>query len=197
MTWWLKARAAAAFFATALITACGGLLFGETDLPIPVLTGQSGSFLVGHLITVLPAAMLMYGLSRTDTRMESVAVRPIPLWNTALGMSAATLTVLAALLLYLVSYKEIAVVMGRNTAGYIGFAMLVSAFLGPRIAAVITAAVPLICAATGWTAAGQPEPWAWILQPARSSSAVIAAMLVLVAGAAATSGRRAPIEIKR
>ncbi|MFE3328654.1 hypothetical protein [Streptomyces sp. NPDC059176] len=197
MTWWLKARATTAFIATALITSCGGLLFGETDLPVPVLTGQSGSFLVGHLITVLPAAMLLYGLSRTDTRMERVAVRPMPFWNIALGMSAAALTVLAAGLLYAVSNEEIAVVVGRNAAGYIGFAMLVSAFLGPRTAAVVTSTVPLICAATGWTPAGQPEPWAWILQPARSSLAIIVAMLVLAAGAAATGMRRAPLEIKR
>ncbi|WP_455351394.1 hypothetical protein [Streptomyces sp. SYSU K217416] len=195
MSWWLKTRAAAAFVASVLVTAAFGMLADDAELPIPVLTGQSGRFLVGHLITVLPAAVLMYGMGRTDLKVESVASRPVRVWNAALGVAAATVGALAAGLLYLMSGNEIAAVLGRNTVGYIGIAMFVASFVGPRAAAVVTAAVPLVCAATGWAQGGQPEPWAWVLQPAQSVSAVAAAVLILAIGTVTTLLRSTPLRM--
>lgn len=193
MTWWLKARAVTAFVATVLVTTVFGMLADDAELPIPVLTGQSGRFLVGHLITVLPSAMLMYGMGRTDLKVEGVGSRPIRAWNAALGVAAAALGALAAALLYATTGNEIAVVLGRNTAGYVGVAMIVGPFVGPRAAAAATAVVPLLCAATGWSQGGQPEPWAWVLQPAQSTGASAAAFAILILGTVVTLTRSTPL----
>ncbi|MFC4611517.1 hypothetical protein ACFO9E_27555 [Streptomyces maoxianensis] len=189
MTWWLKTRATAGIAAAVLLTIVLGILADDAELPIPVLTGQSGSFLVGHLITVAPAAMLLYGISGSDHRIESIAVRPTHNWNAVLGLAAAALAWLAAALLYAVTGNDIAVVLGRNTAGYIGVAMAVAAFTGPRLAGAATALVPLLCAATGWAQGGQPEPWAWVLHPAQSSIAIAAAAVMLILGTVLTLTR--------
>ncbi|MGW2563841.1 hypothetical protein ACWCXB_32365 [Streptomyces sp. NPDC001514] len=190
MIWWLRARGAVGLLATVCLTMLGGLLAGEAELPIPVLTGQSGTFLVGHLLTVLPAVMLMYGMGRTDTGIESVACRTMPGWDATLGLATAAAGATAAGLLHLISANDITFVLGRNLTGYIGCALLLTAFLGPRIAAVLTTALPLLCAATGWQRGGQPERWAWILQPAQSSAAAATAVGLLIVGAAFASAQK-------
>jgi hypothetical protein len=187
--WWLKARAVTVVLGTVLATVVCGLLAGDAELPIPILTGQSGRFLVGHLITVLPAAALMYGMARTDFRVESVAVRPMNGWNAVLGVGAAAAGVTAAGVLYAFTHNDIAVVLARNTLGYIGVALITASFFGPRVAASITATVPLLCAATGWAQGGRPEPWAWILQPGQSISALAAAAMLLLLGTVITLAR--------
>ncbi|MFC7310568.1 hypothetical protein ACFQVC_40945 [Streptomyces monticola] len=169
------------------MTALLGMLAGNAELPIPLLTGQSGTFLVGHLITVLPAATLMYGLSRGDARLEAVACRPMGPWNAMLGLAAAAAGGTVAALLYLATNSPISLVLGRNTIGYIGCALLASVLVGPRFAAPLTAVLPLLCAATGWRQGGQPEPWAWILQPPHSTIGAAAALLLLALGVAATA----------
>lgn len=189
MVWWLKARAVAVVLGTVLATIVCGVLAGDAELPIPVLTGQSGRFLVGHLITVLPAAALMYGIARTDLHVENVAVRPMNGWNAMLGVGAAAAGIAAAGVLYAFSPNDIAVVLGRNSVGYIGIALIVASFLGARAAASITAAVPLLCAATGWEQGGQPEPWAWVLEPGNSVSALVAANVLWLLGTVSTLAR--------
>ncbi|MFE9532698.1 hypothetical protein [Streptomyces sp. NPDC006691] len=192
MNWWLKTRAPAAFLATVVLTTACAVLSGSAALPVPSLTGGTGSFLVGHLITVLPAAALMYAVSRTDTGMEWVAARPMHLWNTLLGLLAALVAVLAAAVTYGLTGRAIAFVVGRNTTGYLGLAMLLCALAGPRAAAVTTAALPVALAATGWAPDGRPRPWAWVLHPAHSGLAAGAALVLLTAGAAATAARLGP-----
>ncbi|MEU7018956.1 hypothetical protein AB4225_25315 [Streptomyces sp. 2RAF24] len=192
MNWWLKTRAPAAFFtAVILTTACAGLA-GNAQLPIPSLTGSTGNFLVGHLITVLPAAVLMYAASRTDNRMERVAARPIQVWNTLLGLMAAFTAALVAAIAYALTRQDITFVIGRNTVGYIGFAMFLCALAGPRVASFTTAALPIVLATTGWAPDGGARPWAWVLQPAQSGPAAGAALALLIAGAAVTLTRFTP-----
>ncbi|MFB7913078.1 hypothetical protein [Streptomyces sp. NPDC056061] len=79
------------------------------------------------------------------------------------GLAAAAFGASVTGLIYLTTQQEIAVVLGRNTAGYIGITLLLAPFTGYRVAAASTAFVPLLCAATGWAPGGQPERWAWIL----------------------------------
>ncbi|MER5564442.1 hypothetical protein ABT071_38315 [Streptomyces sp. NPDC002506] len=197
MNWWLKTRAPAAFLTAVLITTAFAGLAGNAELPIPSLTGSTGNFLVGHLITVLPAAVLMYAASRTDLRMEGVAARPIPAWNTLLGLMAALTAASAAAIAYALTRQDIAVVTGRNAAGYIGFAMLLCALAGPRIASFTTAALPIVVATTGWAPDGRARLWAWVLQPAQSGPAAIAVLTLLAAGAAVTLTRSTPARYER
>ncbi|MET7938260.1 hypothetical protein [Streptomyces sp. NPDC005322] len=181
MNWWLKARAVPALSVTVVLTNAVGLLMGNAELPVPVLTGQSGHFLVGHLITLLPAVMLLYGMGRGDLRTESVACRPVRRWDAALGSVVAATGAGMAALCYALGADSIALVLGRNIAGYVGLGLLLFPFLGHRIAAVTVAVVPLVCAAAGWRSGGGPAPWAWILYPAKSLVApLITAAIVLV-----------------
>ncbi|MFD5387754.1 hypothetical protein ACFWMG_22955, partial [Streptomyces sp. NPDC127074] len=77
MIWWFKARAVPALSASVVGTNVVGLLMGNAELPVPVLTGQSGHFLVGHLITLLPAVMLLHGMGRGGRR-GPVGAGPAP-----------------------------------------------------------------------------------------------------------------------
>ncbi len=181
MNWWFKARAVPTLTVSLVMTNAVGLLMGNAELPVPVLTGQSGHFLVGHLITLLPAVMLLYGMGRGDLRAESVACRPVRRWDATLGVAVAVTGAGMAAFCYALGADSIALVLGRNIAGYVGLALLLFPFLGHRIAAVTVAIVPLLCSAAGWRSDGRPEPWAWILYPANSLVApLITAAIVLV-----------------
>ncbi|MFJ4641862.1 hypothetical protein ACIP69_40795 [Streptomyces hygroscopicus] len=182
MNWWLKARAVPALSVSAVLTNAVGLLMGNAELPVPVLTGQSGHFLVGHLITLLPAMLLLHGMGRGDLRTESVACRPVRKWDTTLGLAAAATGAGMAALCYALGADSIALVLGRNIAGYVGLALLLFPFLGHRIAAVTVATVPLVCAAAGWRSGGRPAPWAWILYPANSLLAPLITAAIVLAG---------------
>ncbi|MFD8978470.1 hypothetical protein [Streptomyces sp. NPDC059564] len=192
MNWWLKARAAQGLAGAAALTVVLGILLGDVELPIPVLTGQAGVFLAGHLLTVLPAVVLMYGQERTDRRIESTAARPVNLWNACLGAAIALAVAAATGLIYLMSGSAMAIVSGRNIGAYIGIAMILAAFIGPRASAVLTTLLPIGLANTGWTPSGKPEVWAWLLHDANSGIAMTAAALALAAGFAALSLRRNP-----
>ncbi|MBP8535360.1 hypothetical protein [Streptomyces sp. MK37H] len=193
MIWWLKARAVPALTVSLVVTNAVGLLMGNAELPVPVLTGQSGHFLVGHLITLLPAVMLLYGMGRGDLRVESVACRPVRRWDAALGSAVAATGAGTAALCYALGADSIALVLGRNIAGYVGLALLLFPFLGHRIAAVTVAIVPLLCAAAGWRSGGRPEPWAWILYPANSLVAPLITAAIVLAGILVCLTRQDPL----
>ncbi|MEE1751202.1 hypothetical protein [Streptomyces sp. SP18CS02] len=184
MNWWLKSRAWSGLAPVILATTLLGLLAGEAALPVPVLAGASGTFLVAHLIPVLPAAFLLHGYGRTDTRMEHVASRPMRLWNVALALAASAGAAVASVLAYLAWHNDITLVTGRNIVAYIALAVIGAFLLGPRNSAVVTTVIPLAMAATGWTPAGDPEPWAWVLHPARSTTAATVTLVLLLAAAA-------------
>ncbi|MFJ2825852.1 hypothetical protein ACIO7M_32790 [Streptomyces toxytricini] len=196
MKWWIKARATQRLAAVTALTLALGVLLGDTALPIPILTGQSGTFLAGHLLTVLPAVFLMYGKERTDQRLESTAARPVNRWDAGLASLIALAAAVVAGLLYLVFGSDIAIVTGRNITAYIGIAAIVEAFLGPRMGAFLTTALPLSLAHTGWTPSGKAEFWAWLLHDAHSATAMALTAAALVAGVASLLVRKGPARIR-
>ncbi|MER6316480.1 hypothetical protein ABT237_22300 [Streptomyces sp. NPDC001581] len=196
MTWWMKARAVQRLAAAVVLTIALGILLGDTALPIPILTGQSGAFLAGHLLTVIPAVVLMSGQERTDRRIEATATRPVNRWDACLGGAAALIVTAASGLLYLGLGSDMAVVSGRNIAAYIGIALFLAAFLGPRISAFLTTLLPLGLAHTGWTPSGKAEFWAWLLHEANSITAIAATVAILGAGCVSLWLRRNPIQRK-
>ncbi|MFH8617718.1 hypothetical protein ACH4E8_21915 [Streptomyces sp. NPDC017979] len=193
MNWWLKSRSIVGFAVTAVFTAITGLVVGDAELPVPSITGQAGTFLSGHLITVLPAVVLMHDISRGDVKSERIAARPINRWDAALGLSCAAFAALSPGLAYLISREEIAMVIGRNMVAYIGMAMLLAAFLGGRSAALATTLVPVTLSTAGWAPGNVPQPWAWVLHSADSLIALALTLAVLGAGAGAMCLRSAPI----
>ncbi|MFE0778481.1 hypothetical protein [Streptomyces sp. NPDC058861] len=196
MIWWRKVRTVPLIAAATLGTVVIGLTVGNMELPIPVLTGQSGQFLLAHLMTLIPAITLLYGIGRGTSQTEHVALRNIRSWDSGLGVCIALAGMLAALAGYLVFDSELAVVLGRNLAGYVGLALLLHPLLGPQPAGGALAAIPLVLAASGWRPGGAPEPWAWLLHPADSTIAGITAAGAVCAGAVTTAlWSRPPLRI--
>ncbi|MFK0017161.1 hypothetical protein [Streptomyces sp. NPDC091027] len=197
MIWWCKARAVPALLATLIATITLGLLIGDAKFPVPALTGASGDFLIGHLITLAPAIVLLYGTSRGDLAIETVASRPLRVWDTALAGVIGLLGLSTAVISLLADSDGLTTVLGRNLAGYTALALLLQPILGRHLSTSALAGIPLICAATGWVRNGQPEQWAWILHPADSLPALLLVAALLPAGMAfALTWNRPPLTIQ-
>ncbi|MGW0395842.1 hypothetical protein ACWDYJ_34225 [Streptomyces sp. NPDC003042] len=182
MIWWLRSRAISVLAASTLLTALASLVIGKVELPIPVLAGQAGTFLLADLITVLPAVMWLNGTGRAATPTEATAVRPVHRWDTTLAAGLATVALAVTSAAHLLGISDIAVAVGRNTVAYLGLALILNPVVGQRVAAPLTAVFPLICAAAGWRAGGGAEPWALILHRANSLPALVASVALLGAG---------------
>ncbi|WP_380284485.1 hypothetical protein [Kitasatospora purpeofusca] len=170
-----------------------GLLLGDGELPVPALRGQAGHFLLAHVITLLPAVFLLYGLGRGDLRTESVAGRHLRGLDVGLALALAAAGTTCGGLAYAAGQGALALVLARNIAGYLGLALLAHPLVGHRPAAAALAAVPLLCSAAGWYPDGHPRPWAWPLHPAGSPAALAAVGLLLLTGTAcALRGRHPP-----
>ncbi|GGT26734.1 hypothetical protein [Streptomyces purpureus] len=187
MIWWRKARAVPLIAAAILATIACGLFLGNIELPLPVLAGQSGTFLLAHLMTLMPAVTLLYGFDRANNQTESTAVRSMASWNAALGVCTAAMAILITTASHIALQSDLSIVLGRNSAGYIGIALLLYPILGPQLAGAVLAITPLALAATGWAPSGAPETWAWILHPADSVISITSAIGVIGVGAATTA----------
>ncbi|MFC5661817.1 hypothetical protein ACFP3U_02330 [Kitasatospora misakiensis] len=195
MIWWCKARAVPLLAAVLVGTFAVGLLFGDGELPVPALHGQAGHFLLAHVITLLPAVFLLYGLGRGDLRTETVAGRFLRGMDVGLALTLAAAGTTCGSLAYAAGQGALALVLARNIAGYLGLALLVHPLTGHRAAAAALAAVPLLCSAAGWHPDGRPRPWAWPLHPAGSPYALTAVALLLLAGTACALLRRHPAAV--
>ncbi|MFE7189894.1 hypothetical protein [Kitasatospora sp. NPDC057541] len=184
MIWWCKARAVPVLAAVLAATFAVGLPFGDGELPVPALRGQTGHFLLAHVIALLPAVFLLYGLGRGDLRTETVAARFLRGLDVGLALALAATGTICGGLAYAAGQGALAVVLARNIAGYLGLALLFHPLVGHRPAAAALAAVPLLCSAAGWYPDSRPRPWAWPLHPAGSAPALAAVALLLLAGAA-------------
>ncbi|WP_406094064.1 hypothetical protein [Kitasatospora purpeofusca] len=192
MIWWCKARAVPLLVAVLAGTVATGLLLGDGELPVPALHGQAGHFLLAHVITLLPAVFLLYGLGRGDLRTETVAGRFLRGLDVGLALTLAAAGATCGSLAYAAGQGALALVVARNIAGYLGLALLFHPLIGHRPAAAALAAVPLVCSAAGWHPDGSPRPWAWPLHPAGSPYALAAVALLLLAGAGCALFRRHP-----
>ncbi|MEE1823585.1 hypothetical protein PUR61_15485 [Streptomyces sp. BE20] len=197
MIWWCKARAVPAVTAALAGTFALGLLLGDGELPVPALRGRAGHFLVAHVITLIPAVFLLYGLGRGDLRTETVAGRFLRGWDVALTLGVAVTGTAVGALAYAAGQGDLTLVIARDTAGYLGLALLLHPLVGHRPAAAALAVVPLLCSATGWNPDGRPEPWAWPLHPAGSAYALADVALTVLAGTSCALLRRHPVTEQR
>ncbi|UFQ15417.1 MULTISPECIES: hypothetical protein [Streptomyces] len=190
MIWWLRARGLGAVAAVLAGTVVLGSLIGNAELPVPALAGQSGTFLVGHIITLLPAVVLLNGMGRGDLHAESVACRAIQSRDALLGGAVAVTGLAVGAVGHLVWSSGLMLVLGRNITIYVGLALMFRIVMGHRVAGTVLAVIPLLCAAAGWRSGGRPQPGAWILYPASSLTALAASCAVLAVGMLATARRR-------
>ncbi|MFI5831862.1 hypothetical protein ACIA6C_32170 [Streptomyces sp. NPDC051578] len=184
MNWWLKSRGALSLCSWSLLTTLAGLAFGSTALPLPSLNGASGTFLVAGLITVVPAILWLTSTGRVGPHTEATSVRPVKRRDTALAVSLAAAVVAVTLAGHSLGADGISLAVGRNTVAFMGIALALEPLTGHRSAALLTAAVPLLCAAAGRRSGSVgAEPWALILHPGNSVPAFVASLTLLLAGA--------------
>ncbi|WP_459184485.1 hypothetical protein [Streptomyces sp.] len=170
-----------------------GLCIGNAELPVPSLTHQSGQFLVAHLITLVPAVFFLYGKGRGGSQTEDVASRFLRGWDVALAAAIVAASVTMMALSEALRPSGLALVLGRNVAGYIGLALLLNVVVGCRLAGALLTLVPLVCAAAGWGPGNRPLPWAWPLHAADSSIAAGLAASAVLAGVVGALVRQKPL----
>lgn len=185
MIWWLKSRNVTTLSAATLLVTLVGIVFGRTAIPIPSVFGSAGSFLLGSLITVLPAVLWLTYTGRVELLTEATAVRPVRRWDTSLGAALAAASLVVTSAVHLLAFDDIALMVGRNVTCYLAIAMILAAFTGPRVAAPLTTTVPLVLAVAGWrSSGGGAQPWALTLHPGSYGPALAATVLLLgIAGA--------------
>ncbi|MFJ5549398.1 hypothetical protein [Streptomyces sp. NPDC093225] len=188
MNWWAASRNVPALAAVTAVTAGAGLAFGQSHIPVPAMVGGAGRFLLAALITVIPAVTWLALTGRARDATEAVAVRAVHRFDATLAAACATLALTTAVLGHVAGADPVALAIGRNTACYLGLALLLNPLTGARIAAPVLTAVPLVLAVGGWRSGGRgAQPWAVVLHPATSMPALLAGVAVLVAGATFSS----------
>ncbi|MGW5849194.1 hypothetical protein ACWFQ8_14785 [Streptomyces sp. NPDC055254] len=184
MNWWAATRNVPTLAAVTAVTAGAGLAFGQGRMPVPSMVGGAGHFLLAALITVIPAVTWLAFTGRARDATETVAVRAVHRFDTSLAAACAALALNMAVLGHFVGADPVALAIGRNTAFYLGLALVLNPLTGARIAAPALTAVPLVLAVGGWKSGGRgAQPWAVVLYPASSMPALLAGVAVLAAGA--------------
>ncbi|MEU9377173.1 hypothetical protein AB0D94_25815 [Streptomyces sp. NPDC048255] len=188
MNWWAASRNVPTLAAVTAVTAGAGLAFGQSRIPVPAMVGGAGHFLLAALITVIPAVTWLAFTGRARDATETVAVRAVHRFDTSLAAACATLALSMAVLGHFGGADAVALAIGRNTAFYLGLALILSPLTGARIAAPVLTAIPLVLAVGGWKSGGRgAQPWAVVLHPSTSMPALLAGVAVLVAGATFSS----------
>ncbi|MEU8682732.1 hypothetical protein [Streptomyces sp. NPDC048611] len=193
MIWWLKATGAPGVAAALLAVYLVALVVGQEAIPVPAVAGASGQLLVAQILGVLPVVLLLHGLGRGDPLTEQVALRHKGRRDLALCGAFALLAVLPAVGVHLLWDRPEALSLARNCIGFLGTALLVRTVLGPGIAALCVAALPLACAAAGRRPGGSAQPWAWPLHEPGSALGAGEAVLLYALGCALALRRSRPL----
>ncbi|MFD7629489.1 hypothetical protein ACFV7Q_26260 [Streptomyces sp. NPDC059851] len=188
MNWWAASRNVPTLTAVTAVTAGTGLTFGQSRIPVPAMVGGAGHFLLAALITVIPAVTWLAFTGRARDATETVAVRAVHRFDTSLATACAALALGMAVLGHFAGANSVALAIGRNTAFYLGVALILNPLTGARIAAPVLTAIPLVLAVAGWKSGGRgAQPWAVVLHAAASMPAFLAGVAVLFAGATFSS----------
>ncbi|MER7396922.1 hypothetical protein ABT381_15585 [Streptomyces sp. NPDC000151] len=193
MSWWLKTKAVPQVIATMLAALLLTALAQDEAIPVPTIVGPSGQLLFGEILGMLPTVVLLYGIERGDTMAEEVAVRPARPRTLVLCLSYVLVITVLAALVHAVFDRPDVLSMARNSIGFLGVALILRALVGPGIAAIAIAALPLFCAAAGRRPGGTAQPWAWPIHPAASALALAEAGILLLVGCLLLLWRRRPV----
>ncbi|WP_148312593.1 hypothetical protein [Streptomyces noursei] len=162
-------------------------------IPVPAVIGVSGQLLVTQILGVLPVALLVHGLDRGDSLAEEVALRHAGRRNLALCTGFAALAVAMTAVVQLLWDRPEALSLARNCIGFLGCALIMRTLLGPGIAMIGVAALPLASAAAGRRPGGSAQPWAWPIQEATSLLGIGEAAFLFLAGCGLVLWRNRPL----
>lgn len=193
MIWWLKARNVPAVLPALFAVYVVAILVRQEAIPVPAVTGPSGRLLVTQFLGILPVVLLLHGLDRGDTLAEEVALRHNGRRNVMLCVAFALLALVTAAGIQLLWDRPETLSLARNCAGFLGSALIVRAVLGPGVAAICVAALPLACAAAGRRPGGSAQPWAWPIQEALSYLGAGEAAFLFALGCALATWRNRPV----
>jgi len=169
---------------TALLIALSGasIAAADTALPMPSLVGGlSVPVPLPFLTPLIVVAVVLIGLDRAGRRLEATSTRVIR-WDVAHLIALFALGGLIVVAAGLFGDRGMGVAFLRNTAGYLGLALLVRRYLGASFAGVVPAVLVLFCAAVGLDELRRPQPWAWPLADADSPGAALFCAALCAAG---------------
>ncbi|MFK0294326.1 hypothetical protein ACIQU6_28175 [Streptomyces sp. NPDC090442] len=169
------------------------ILVRQEANPVPAVVGPAGRLLVTQFLGVLPVALLLHGIDRGDAFAEEVALRHAGRRNLALCVAFAALAVVLTMVVHLAWDRPEAVSLARNCVGFLGTALIVRTLLGPGIAMICVAALPLACAVAGRRPGGSAQPWAWPIQEATSLLGIGEAAFLFATGCALALWRNRPL----
>ena len=146
-------------------------LVGGLSVPVPLP-------FVTPLVVV---AVVLIGLDRAGRRLEATSTR-VTRWDVAYLGALFALGGLIVVAAELLGDGGMGSAFLRNTAGYLGLALLVRRRLGTSSAGVVPIVLVLLCAAVGLDEVRRPQPWAWPLADADSPGAALLCAALCAAG---------------
>ncbi|MFE0178038.1 hypothetical protein ACFWZ2_37585 [Streptomyces sp. NPDC059002] len=186
MIWWLRVRSAPALLAALALVVGVAVLVPDSEVPVPSVAGSLSSGLpFRYLVPLLPVLLILYGQARADGASESVAVRPVRWLDTCFMTATVTALVLAS------AFVPDGVAVARNTAGYLGCALVLRWLSTPRLSLALITCLPFAVVSLGGRGGGQSAWWAWPLHEGTAPFAGACAAVFFGAGLALSF--RAPL----
>jgi hypothetical protein len=154
-------------------------LLGGTQAPVPIAV----------IAPVGVAIVLAYALASGNPDLERVASRPLPWFDAAYVLAAASATLAACVLGDVLAGEQRGAQAGRNALGYIGLMMLARGVVGATSAAIVPATFVILATLFRGATARWATWWTWPLaSPADVASWAVVLTLLLVG--VAVSARR-------
>lgn len=153
----------------------------------PLLDGTTARLPVTVALAVAVAVVLAGTLHSPADELERGTPRPWAGWRAGHALAAAAAgAALVAPVLPAAVYGQVSLL--RNTVGLLGLCLVTAAVVGPRLAW----SLPLAYVASVYLAAGIRDDqgrqvWAFVMQPAASTAALVSAVVALTAGTAVWS----------
>jgi hypothetical protein len=181
---YLRVRAARAIALVAagvvLLLAWPGASIGATPSP----TGAT--VMAGVFLAIAVPAVVGWGCSRGDDRLEGTGVRRIALSDLAVAVAACGLVAALGAMLHAVGLADAGLAAARATVVFLGLMLLAVPFWGWRLAPVLPALFLLAVAVFGrGEDTEHPAPWAFIAARGDDSMSWLLTTIVLVVGVAA------------
>lgn len=187
---WLRVRRAKAIVIALAGFASLTLLAGDVALAMPPLLASYGlSVPVVLLGPLLISAVVGWGVTSGESRLEQVSSRPIPLFDVVLAVGAAAVACGFGVVIGVLAASPYAGAAGRNALGYVGLLMVAAPMVGIRAGSTVPPIVVIVAALVGGDPSGHPRWWVWPLMPVGDAFAWISVLSVLVLGIVMTVRR--------